>query len=104
MITLEYLRQFKVGPFAIFDTVISYVGILILSPLLSWLMSRLHLKIPVSSWLWFTVPLSVIFHMIFNQPTPLMKVLTNPGHFTFYIALFVLIAMTYMGIRDISKI
>lgn len=104
MITLEYLRQFKVGPFAIFDTVISYVGILILAPLLSWLMSRLHLKIPISSWLWFTMPISVIFHIIFRQSTPLMKILTNPGQFQFYIALLILLTMTYIGLRGISKI
>lgn len=104
MITLEYLRQFKAGPFAIFDTVISYVGILIFAPILSWLAAQLHIRIPTSSWLWFTMPISVIFHLIVNQLTPLMKVLANPGHFTFYIALFTLIAMTYMGLRGISKI
>ncbi len=35
MDTLTLLRQYRIGPFAIFDTVLSYVGILILSPLLS---------------------------------------------------------------------
>lgn len=104
MITLEYLRQFKIGPFAIFDIAISYIGILILTPLLSWLMSKLHLKIPMSSWLWFTMPISVIFHIVFRQSTPMMKILTNPGQPQFYIALFILLTMTYVGLRGISKI
>lgn len=81
MVSIEYLRQFRIGQFAIFDSATAYVGILILSPILSWLMSRLHLNIPIVSWLWFTLPLSVIFHMVFQQSTPLMKILANPGNF-----------------------
>lgn len=103
MISIEYLRQFRIGPFTIFDTGISYVGVLILSPILIWLMSKLRLKIPIISWLWFTLPLSVIFHIIFHQSTPLMKILANPGQVQFYIAIFILFAMIYMGFRKISK-
>lgn len=104
MISLEYLRQFRIGPFTIFDTVIAYVGILILSPILNWLMSRLRLKIPIISWFWFTLPLSVIFHIIFHQSTPLTKILIDPGKAQFYIAIFILFTMTYLGFRKISKI
>lgn len=104
MISLEYLRQFKIEQFAIFDTVISYIGVLILSPVLTRLMSILKLKIPTSSWLWFTLPLSVLFHFIFHQSTPLMKILANYRHFQFYVAITVLFAMIYMGFKKISKI
>ena len=103
MVSIEYLRQFRIGQFTLFDTVTAYVGILILSPLLTWLAARLHLKIPVISWVWFTLPLSVIFHIIFRQSTPLMKILENPGQFPFYIVIFILLAMTYMGFRNIRK-
>lgn len=104
MVSIEYLRQFRIGQFAIFDITISYVGILLLSPILTWLASRLHLKIPITSWLWFTLPLSVVFHIIFRQSTPLMNILTNPRNFQFYIAVFILLSMTYMGCSKISKI
>ncbi len=104
MLSIEYLRQFRIGQFTIFDTLASYIGILILSPVLTWLMSKLHIKIPTSSWLWFTLPLSVAFHIIFRQATPLMKILANPGRAQFYIAVFVLFTMTYMGFRKITKI
>ena len=103
MISIEYLRQFRIGPFAIFDTAASYVAALILSPVLTWLVSKLHLKIPAISWLLFTLPLAVIFHILFQKSTPLMKILANPGQFQFYIALLILLAMTYMGFRKISK-
>ena len=104
MISIEYLRQFRMGPFTVFDTGTAYLGVLILAPLLTWITTKIRLKIPIISWLWFTLPLSVIFHMIFHQSTPLIKILVNPRHFQFYIAIFILFAMTYMGFRKISKI
>lgn len=103
MISLEYLRQFKIGPFAIFDTVVAYLGILILSPVLNWLMSKLNIRVPIISWLWFTLPLSVVFHLIFNQSTPLMKILMDPSHLQFYIAALILLAMAYVGFSRIGK-
>lgn len=104
MFSLEYLRQFRIGPFAIFDTVASYVGAFMLSPLLSWLASRINIKIPKLSWLWLILPLAVVFHFIFNQSTPLMKMLAHPENFQFYIAVTMLITMIYMGFREIHKI
>ncbi|MFZ3301530.1 MAG: hypothetical protein WA152_02345 [Microgenomates group bacterium] len=104
MFSIEYLRQFKIGPFAIFDTVSAYLGILLLAPLLTWLFSKVNLKIPVVSWLWFTMPLSVIFHFLFSQPTPVIKILTSPNQPQFYITLLMLLIMVYMGFRKISII
>lgn len=103
MISIEYLRQFRVGQFTIFDTVAAYIGVLILSPVLTLLMSKLHLKISTVSWLWFTLPLSVAFHIAFHQSTPLTKILANPGNFQFYVVTFVLFGMTYMGFKKINK-
>lgn len=104
MFSIEYLRQFKIGPFAIFDTVSAYLGILLLAPLLTWLFSKVNLKIPVVSWLWFTMTLSVIFHILFNQSTPVIKILSNPNSFQFYITTLILLIMFYMGFRKISII
>ena len=104
MLSIEYLRQFRIGQFAIFDTTAAYVGILIFSPVLTWLMHKLHVRVPVISWLWFTLPLSVIFHIIFHQSTPLIKILANPGNPQFYIAGFILFGMVYTGFRKITRI
>lgn len=104
MFSIEYLRQFKIGPFAIFDTVSAYLGILLLAPLLTWLFSKVNLKIPVVSWLWFTMPLSVIFHLLFRQTTPVIKILISPNQLQFYITLFTLLIMVYVGFRKISII
>ena len=100
---LEYLRQFRIGQFTIFDTATAYIGILIIAPLLTWIFSKIKINIPIISWLWFTLPISVIFHIIFRQSTPLMKMLVNPADYKFYIAAILLLSMTYMGIKKISK-
>lgn len=102
MFSIEFLRQFRIGPFTIFDTVSAYLGILLLAPLLSWLTSKINLKIPVVSWIWFTMPLSVIFHVLFRQSTPVINILTNPSLPQFYAVLLVLLVMTYMGFRKVS--
>ena len=104
MITLEYLRDFKVGPFTMFDTTLAFVGVLIVSPILTWLVAKLNYKVPLVSWLWFTVPVSIIFHAIFQQDTPLIKILTDPHTLAFYVAIIVLVFMTYMGTINVSKL
>jgi len=104
MFSIEYLRQFKIGPIAIFDTISAYLGILLLAPLLTWLSSKVNLKIPVVSWVWFTMPLSVLFHVIFRQSTPVIKILSDPSQIQFYVALLIILFMLYMGFQKISII
>lgn len=104
MFSLEYLRQFRIGPFTIFDTVSAYIGILLLSPILSWLFSKVNLKIPVVSWIWLTMPISVLFHVLFSQSTPVVKILSDPKQPQFYIVLLTLLIMTYMTLKKISII
>lgn len=104
MFSLEYLRQFRIGPFTIFDTASAYLGILLLSPILSWLFSKVNLKIPVVSWVWLTMPISVLFHVLFSQSTPVVKILSDPNQPQFYIVLLTLLIMVYMGFKKISII
>lgn len=104
MLSLTDLRQYRIGPFAIFDTVTAYLGILILSPLLTWLFSKIHRHVPLASWLWLTIPISVIFHLIFAQNTPLMTMLSDPYKVEFYLVLIVLALMTYMGLSAVKSL
>jgi hypothetical protein len=101
---IEILRQFKIGPFAIFDTAISYLGFYLLSPLLTKLFSFVHLAIPRSSWLWLTLPIAILFHLAFNQNTPLMKIISDPTQIPFYIAIAILLVITYLGLKNIKII
>ncbi len=104
MFSLEYLRQFRIGPFTIFDTVSAYLGVFLLVPILSWLFSKVNLKIPVVSWVWLTMPISVLFHVLFSQSTPVVKILSDPNQPQFYIVLLTLLIMVYMGFKKISII
>ncbi len=104
MLSLEYLRQFRIGPFTIFDTVSAYLVMFLLAPILVWLSSKFNLKMPVVSWVWLTMPISVLFHVLFSQSTPVIKILSDPNQPQFYIVLLALLIMAYMGIRKISII
>lgn len=98
------LRQYRIGPFAIFDTVASYLAILLIAPLLTKIFSKLHITIPLVTWILFMLPISVVFHLIFRQNTPLMKILLNPNTIQFYVGTIVLSLMTYLGVRKIKKL
>lgn len=98
---ISILRQYKVGPFAVFDTIISYIGLFLLAPILTKIFRGMHLEIPRASWLWFVLPISVVFHFFFSQQTPLMKLLASSNG---YIAIIILFVMTYLGVRVIRVV
>ena len=98
---ITFLRQPKIGSLAIFDLTITYLGIFLISPILTKLFSIFHLNISRSSWLWLTLPISIIFHLIFNQKTALMKILLDPLQFQFYLMVAILLFMSYMGLKSI---
>ncbi len=103
MLSIEYLREFRIGQFAIFDLTTAYLGMLILSPIFTWMMSKLKINVPIVSWVLLTLPLSVVFHIIFQQTTPLIELLSNPDRIQFYVVIFILFAMTYLGLSKIRK-
>ena len=102
MFNVTYLRSFKILDYAIFDLAASFIGIYLLSPLLTKLFSLIHLNIPRASWLYFTIPLGIIFHLIFGNYTPMTKYFLDPsGH---YLLKFFIIALIILGVRGITII
>lgn len=98
---VQFLRQFRIGPYAIFDLVMSYIGIFLVAPVLSKLASKFSVKISRTAWLWFTLPISVIFHLIFRQNTAFMqRLFSSQGY---HVEVIVLLFMVYMGVRHIYK-
>lgn len=97
---IALLRSYRIGSFSIFDFATAYLGIYLVAPLLSKLFLRLGLDIPRSSWLWLTLPISLLVHLALGLSTPLMNMLFDPtGH---YLTKLVMIAMLYMGLRAIK--
>ncbi len=102
MFNLAYLRSFRFYDFATFDLTVSFLGVLILAPLLTRFFHLFKLDIPTSSWLYFTLPIGVIMHIVIGQQTLMVKYLLDPtGH---YWLKLILIVLTILGIRGITLI
>lgn len=71
MTTIEFLRQFKLGEYAIFDLVASFFGIYLLSPFLSKIFKKIRLDIPKVNWLYLTLPIGILAHILVGNITPM---------------------------------
>jgi hypothetical protein len=99
MLTIEFLRSFRIAGYAIFDIVASLVGIYLLAPLLSKLFLKIRIVIPKRSWLLLTLPLGIIVHLIFMRITPMTANFFDlHGHYRLKIVMIVLLVL---GLKDI---
>lgn len=99
MTSIEFLRQYKVGPFSIFDFVTAYVGFYLLAPLLIRLFQKFNVYVTLGNILWLVLPLSVLTHLLIGTHTALTSMVVDPsGH---YIAKAIIIVMIYLGLRGI---
>lgn len=102
MPTIEYLRSFKFGEYAIFDLVVSFVGIYLLAPVLTYLFKFIKLDIPRSSWLYLTLPMSILIHVLVGKYTPMTKYFLDPsGH---YLLKLFIIGLLVFGLKAIRLI
>lgn len=92
MITIEYLRTFRIGQFAIFDFAISYLAVFILSPLLV-----KYIGLSKIRWLWLVLPASILIHALIGKFTPLTKLALDPQGG--YVLKAILILMLYLAFR-----
>jgi len=102
IISLSFLRQFRIGGFAIFDFALAFLGILLLSPLLSKIFAKMGIEIPRRSWLFFTLPISIIAHLLVGRMTPMTKQFLDPnGH---YLIKAIIIGSFILGMISIKRI
>lgn len=99
MISIEFLRQFRVGPFAIFDFVVAYGGLLLLSPIIIKLLQKVHVQMTWVNIMWLVLPLSIIAHVLSGHHTPLTKMFLNPSDY--YFLKILIVFMVYMGFRKV---
>ena len=103
MNTLELLRQYRLGGYALFDLSLSFLGILLLVPWLTKLMLRLNISMPKKNWLILTLPLSIFIHLLTGQMTQMTKDLFDPsGHYLIKILMIVLLVWGTRGIKKIN--
>lgn len=102
MITIEGLRQFRLGDYAIFDMALAFVGMGLLSPVLSKLFRFIKLEIPRKIWLIWTLPISILIHLLIGQMTLMTKRFLNlEGD---YLLKALVIILIIFGLRGIKKI
>ncbi|MFH1286377.1 MAG: hypothetical protein ABII02_01340 [Candidatus Magasanikbacteria bacterium] len=103
MTTLEYLRQFRIAGYAMFDFALSFLGIYLLAPLLSKLFLYIHLDIPKSSWLYFTLPIAILVHLLVGNITPMTaQFFDMKSHYILKIVILALIVLGVRGIRIVK--
>jgi len=104
MISIEFLRQYKIAGFAIFDFAVSFIGVYLLAPLLSKLFGKLGIQILKKNWLFLTIPLSVLIHVLVSQITPMTKEFLDPqGHFILKGVIIILLIFGLRGIKRVKK-
>jgi hypothetical protein len=104
MITLEYLRHFKIFEFAIFDLVASLIGIYLLSPLLSKIFRKINIDIPKINWVFLTLPIGILIHLIVGTITPMTKYFIDiNSHYFLKIFIIGLIILGLRGIKITKK-
>lgn len=102
MSILQFLRSFRFGEYAYFDLIVSFLGMYLLGPVLSKLFLKLKIKIPQKSWIYFTLPVGIIIHLLVRNSTPMTRDFIDlHGH---YILKTVIIGLLLLGLKDIKRI
>lgn len=94
---IEFLRSFRIGPFAVFDFAVSYLVIYLIWPFLT----RHGLPLSRTQAMWLVLPVSVVVHVLVGQITPLTEMVLDPhGH---YLVKLLMIFMIGMAIYSRSR-
>lgn len=102
MTTLEFLRQFRFFGYAIFDIAVSFIGIYLLSGLLSKLFLKIRVKIPKQNWLFLTLPVGILIHLLIGKITPMTRNFLDI-HSNYGLKIIILILL-FLGLRRIKII
>ncbi len=103
MTTLEYLRHFHFFGYAIFDLTASFLGMALISPLLSRLFLKIKVYIPKLNWVFLTLPIGILAHIIVGRITPMTaNFLDLHGYFILKVIIIGCLALGVMGIKIIK--
>ncbi len=97
---IEFLRQFRIGGFAVFDFAVSFLGIYLLSSPLSKLFLKIRIEIPKKNWLFLILPISIVVHFLFGTMTPMARNFLNLQDY--YLLKIIILGLLYLGFRNIK--
>ena len=104
MIPIEFLRQFRIFDYAIFDLIVAFGGIYLLSNRLSKWCLKLRLEIPQRNWIFLTLPMGIIAHLLCGSMTPMTRnFLDLQGHYMIKIIILVSLIFGLKGIKIVKK-
>lgn len=104
MINIETLREPHIFGYAIFDLALSYVGVYLLAPLLTKLFLKIKIKISRKSWLFLTLPIGIISHLLVGNITPMTEQFFDfSGYYLLKIVIFLMLILGLKDIKIISK-
>ena len=102
MDTITYLRQFRIFNYAIFDLTISFLGMYLVAPLLTRLFRKINIDIPKINWVYLTLPIGILTHLLIGKITPMTKNFLDLQ--SNYILKAVIVACLILGLRNIKII
>jgi hypothetical protein len=100
--SIAFLRQFKISGYAVFDFAASFIGIFLLSPLLSGLARRAGWHVPRMNWVYMTLPIGLAAHIASGNITPMTEDFMDPrGH---YLVKAAIIGFLILSLRNIKRL
>jgi len=104
MNTIAYLRQFRFGEYAFFDLSISFLGMWLISPILTKACRKIGIDIPKKNWVILTLPIGIVFHLLFGAMTPFTRsFLDLNGHLIEKGVVTLSILFGFFGIKRIHQ-
>lgn len=104
MIPIEFFRQFRFSGYAIFDFVAALLGIYLLSPLLSRIFLKLRIDVPKKNWLFLTLPIGILAHLLVGEITPMTKDFFDiHDHYILKLLIIGLLILGIKGIKIVKK-
>lgn len=100
MIPIEFLRQFRFNGYAIFDFIAVFLGMYLLSPLLSKIFLKLRVNVPKRNWLFLTLPISIFAHLLVGKITPMTRDFIDIN--SHYVLKILILGSLILGIRGIK--
>lgn len=99
---IAYLRHYRIAGFSIFDFATAFLGMALISPLLSWLFKKIGILVPKKNWVILTLPISIVAHLLIGNITPFTKYFFDlSGH---YLIKLIVIGCFIWGMTGIRRI
>ncbi len=101
MTTLEFLRSFHFFGYAIFDLILSFIGMYLISGRLSKLFLKINIIVPKMNWVYLTLPIGILVHILVGTYTPMVKDFLNLN--SHYMLKLVILVFLFLGLGGIRR-